>query len=300
VDSFVVVAEGAVTGRQVEINTEPDADVIFNFTFAAPAPTVSTSATFSGFAVDAQGNVSSVATLSVAIPDGTAPVVSQSLSANAVAQGETLEVQVSASDAAGLDEIGMRIYGPGGGQVVTRSAPVTGNTAARTFTWDVPAAPEFGTYEVESWALDVSGNTGTSGRASLVVAFVDAELPMLTLFEPDSTASVPPNAPLFVRVGASDNDALTRVDLRTEIRRGDPDLGTEETVVPFAPWTIDLSGALPADTVLTRFMAPGTGEAQGQPGETLRLILEARDRQGNVGRRTVLLVVADPAAPGGS
>jgi hypothetical protein len=288
VDSFVVEATGAVTGRQVQTNTAPDADVTFNFTFTAPSPTPSTVASFSGFAVDAQGNASEIVSLLVSIPDQTPPQIGKSLSATSVPQGGQLRVEVQASDVSGLQNFGARIFGPAGNEVFSQSLGSTDNAASGTFTWNVPAQPVFGAYEVEAFARDLGGNAVTTPRETVQV--IDTLDPTIMLLEPDSTLPVTPDEPLFVRVRVADNDAVQQVVIRSIAFRGDPDLGTGFSVEPFQPWTIDLGGALPADTTLTRFMAPATNAAQQvQPGETFRLIIETRDRSQNVTSRTVFM-----------
>ncbi len=288
VDSFVVEATGAVTGRQVQTNTDPDRDVTFNFTFTAPAPTPSTMASFAGFAVDAQGNVSEIVGLNVSIPDETPPLVTKSVSATEVPQGGQLRIDVQASDVSGLQLFGARVFGPAGNEVFSQTLGSTESSASGTFTWNVPARPVFGSYQVEAFARDLAGNAVSTSRTNVQV--IDTIEPSIALLEPDSTVPVPPSEPLFVRAGVSDNDAVDQVVIRSIAFRGDPDLGTGFSVVPFQPWTINLAEALPADTTLTRFMAPASNAADRvQPGETFRLIIEARDRSGNVSVRTVFM-----------
>lgn len=291
VDSFHVTVQGQVVDTQVGLLLdEPGTDVTRSIEFVIPETIPDNLLSVTAVAIDEAGNESAPRGASVAIQDGIRPQVNGNLGSPTVGQGETLGVQVSATDNRGLELVGMRIRDPGGTPVVSRVQPVSGAQASASLSWDVPEDQEPGTYGVEAYADDLSQNRMVVSLGNVVVERRDLDPPVVTIESPEGGTVFGTSDSILVRVRIQDPELFQTVRIRGVAFRGDPDLGTDVTVDRFAPWDIELDAPV-ADTTLTRYLRPNDDDT----AETVSVIVTATDGVGNVGRSSVDVQV-DPAA----
>lgn len=239
----------------------------------------------------------------VTVADTTAPKMT--LTSKAIANspnmkgGDSLDVQVTASDSSGVQKTGYRVYRIGGpdsttvvfGDSVTGAA---GSTVAQgSFKRQLAANINIGTYRVVGFAIDNSGRVTNPGP-TLQFIIVDAEPPTITFVAPAPGATLNIGDQLFVRANLHDNVGLKNVKFYAVSPRGDIALGTADTVVRYASVVAPQGGATfrtgLTDTLdIRRFLSPV------QPVDTLtgKLLVygEVTDMAGNVTRDTVAITM---------
>jgi hypothetical protein len=241
--------------------------------------------------------------ITVTIADTTAPKMT--MTSKAVANnpnmkgGDSLDVQLSASDSSGMQKAGYRVYRIGGadsltvvfGDSVTGAA---GSTLAQgSFKRQLAASMNIGTYRIVGFAIDNSGRVTNPGP-TLQFTIVDAEAPTLTFVAPAPGATLNIGDQLFVRVNLHDNVGLKNVQFYAVSPRGDVALGTADTVMRYDPVTAPQGGALfrtgLTDTLdLKRFLPPHS-PVDTLPGKLL-VYGVVTDMAGNVTRDTVAITM---------
>ena len=143
-----------------------------DFVFAVPAATaIGTTFQLGTQAVDVEGNASAIVEVVVRVADLEPPVVTISQPANGtgVAPGETVMLNITASDNVAVESISfvtMGADGAFGGEIID---PPT-SPAAASFQFDIPAAATEGSsIEVRALAFDAEGNSGESAVVTLNV-----------------------------------------------------------------------------------------------------------------------------------
>lgn len=296
VDSMHFSVEGEVVDTQVGVRLEePGTDVTQSIQFQIPETIPDDLLSITVVAIDEEGNESAPRGASVAILDGIRPEVEGSVESGTVGQGETLRADVSAEDNRGLDLIGMRIRDPGGSPVATRVQAVSGAAASAVLSWEVPVDQEPGIYRVEGYADDSSQNRTVVNLGDVVIERRDRDPPVVTVENPEEGAVFGTSDSILVRVRVQDAGLFQTVQIRGLAFRGDPDLGTDETVERFSPWTIELDAPV-ADTTLTRYLRPASDD---DTAETVSVIVTATDLAGNEGESSVDVQVDPEADPEG-
>ena len=104
-------------------------------------------------------------------------------------------------------------------------------------------------------------------------------------------SSVPIGDSVLVEASAADGSGVVSMTFVGRTLRGDPAVGTDESVTRFESKTVELS-AQPGDTTLARYLKPVAGD---DTRETTYVVVEATDADGNVGVDSVAVVVGGPA-----
>jgi hypothetical protein len=239
----------------------------------------------------------------VTIADTTAPKMT--LTSKAVANnpnmkgGDSLDVQVTASDSSGLQKVGYRVFRIGGADsnVVVLGDSLTGTAGSSvvqgSFKRLLAASMNIGTYRIVGFATDNSGRVTNPGP-TLQFTIVDAEAPTLTFVAPAPGATLNIGDQLYVRVNLHDNVGLKNVKFYAVSPRGDIALGTADTVMRYDTLTAPQNGALfrtgLTDTLdLRRFLSPRT-PVDTLPGKLLVYGI-VTDMAGNVTRDTVAITM---------
>jgi hypothetical protein len=158
-------------------------------------------------AYDAAGNVGLSAAVSVTVtnpvPDTTAPAVSVSAPANNATVSGTVTATATASDNIGVSRVEFYVNGV---------LKATDTASPYTYGWDTTTAAN-GAYSLIAKAYDAAGNVGQSTTVSVTVnnPVPDTTAPTVSFSSPASNAIV--SGTKSVKVTASDNVAVTRVEL---------------------------------------------------------------------------------------
>jgi len=173
--------------------------------------------TLTARARDAAGNTTTSATITVTVPDTTAPTVSVTAPANGASVNGTITVSAVASDNAGVVGVQFLLDGANLGAEDTSSPySVSWNTAGATL----------GTHTLTARARDAAGNTTTS--ATVTVTVTDATAPAVSLTAPANGAIV--TGTVTVSANASDNVGVVGVQFLLD----GANLGAEDTSSPYA------------------------------------------------------------------
>ncbi|TVP42368.1 MAG: hypothetical protein EA350_16125 [Gemmatimonadales bacterium] len=304
VDSIVVtVTGGGLDYRETQTNSGRENDVTYTFDVTVPSAVSDTIATISAVAFDAQGNQSVVKSRTIRLVDSAPPAVTLAVSADSVSQGDVVGLTVTSSDNIGVARTGVEVRGPAGQVVFTDS--VSGSpTQQPSFQWQVGDAPAFGVHTVRAFAVDVSGNRGTSESVTIRVVFEDRDAPEVEILQPASPSFVvTAGDSVFVRARIQDNDAIELIRFRAFAQVGSAELGTLQSVERFTPRTLEFGPAqLVSDTTMSRYLrfdpASLVGDAPLGVNETLAVVVEAYDRSGLFGADTILVTLQhDVVAP---
>ncbi len=139
-------------------------------------------------------------------------------------------------------------------------------------------------------ALDRQGNSTADTVAIFVIG--DDEPPTVAIRSPQDPVTLPFEDSLLVEVSIQDFWGTSRVRLEGLAFRGDPDLGTGETVERLEALEVEFA-LPPRDTVITRYLFP-TGDGAE---ETVFVIVTAADVWDNVGADTVRIQLRSPVPP---
>lgn len=104
-------------------------------------------------------------------------------------------------------------------------------------------------------------------------------------------SSVPVGDSLLVKASARDGSGIVSLAFHGRTLRGDPDLGTDQSVDRFESRTVSFEDS-PTDTTVSRFLQPVPGD---DTRETTWIVVEATDEDGNVGVDSVAVIVGGPA-----
>lgn len=262
-------------------------------------------------AQDAGGLLSAIDSVRLRTVDTLAPVVTLNgpAAGRIFVRGDTLPIDITTADSSGVAHNGYvlrRVNAPGDTQPVFRDSlvpPVATASQRNTFRWVVPQDVIAGTYVINGWGRDFSGNV-TNGTALVAVTIRDQTPPTVQILGPsaDTTATLGDTA-VVVRVRAGDNSGLVRVRVFGFKVTGDPNFGKVDTLVRFsdnfAPATGTFRPRL-TDTTVTRRLRPTNVAAAA---ETVFVAVEATDESGNrtVATQRIFLspfpFTEDPVAP---
>lgn len=239
----------------------------------------------------------------VSVADTTAPRMT--LTSKAIANnpnmkgGDSLDIQVTASDSSGLQMMGYRVFRIGGADSTVEvlgdslSGTAGSSVAQGSFKRLLAASMNIGTYRVVGFATDNSGRITNPGP-TLQFTIVDAEAPTLTFVSPATGATLNIGDDLFVRVNLHDNVGLKNVQFYAVSPRGDIALGTADTVKRYDVLTAPQNGALfrtgLTDTLDLRRFLPPLEPVDTLPGKLL-VYGVVTDMAGNVTRDTVSITM---------
>ncbi|MCC6642626.1 MAG: Ig-like domain-containing protein, partial [Deltaproteobacteria bacterium] len=239
------------------------------------APALGTAASIRAVALDAAGNRSPPRDLALAIVPNQPPQVALVRPASGpVSQGDTVTVEVSASDDVALAELR---FVASDGAVASGASAAAGESAVRTFSFRVPeSAPVGSVIAVRAAATDALGVAGQSDVALLEVG--DRLPPAITIGSPLPGASFVPGGTVTVLVRGDDSGGVATLRLTAD------GLGFDETR-SFAP---------PAGAAQASFMVAVPSDA---PAGSVNLVARAVDAAGNEASRIGVIRVSDVRAP---
>lgn len=119
----------------------------------------------------------------------------------------------------------------------------------------------------------------------------DRKAPTVEIVRPSASSTVPLEDSVYVEVRASDATGVAGVEVFGIALRGDPDLGTDTVVVRLTPRLVDLTNALPQDTLIRRYLTRAPGD---DTNEFIRIVALAADRAGNIGTDTTVVYLGGP------
>ncbi|MDJ0785391.1 MAG: carboxypeptidase regulatory-like domain-containing protein [Myxococcota bacterium] len=251
----------------------PRAIDVAPFSVDALLPSGVASLAVQAVAVDAAGNRSAPALLTVPIESNLPPTLGvQSLVGPDVGAGETLRIRLDATDDVGLAELRFSAMGA---VADSRVIPVGGSPAfATTIDLTVPVDAVPGdTVQVQAVARDGLGLDSPEARLDLVVR--DQTPPEVRVLRPVANAGVAPGETIQVEVEASDRAGIGSVSLGcvpslagcgTRVLTGSP--GSAREI-----FTLDVPSDLsaPASIALLASATDANGNAGSAPGRSLRV-----------------------------
>ncbi|MCL4860855.1 MAG: carboxypeptidase regulatory-like domain-containing protein [Caldilineaceae bacterium] len=276
-----LTASGGFETQLQQTIAPPRTGLTAHFTVTVP-PTVTanTPVTVTVLAYDAAGNPSAPAQVTLTTQDVTPPTVSLALpdGSQGVAPGESIRVTVTATDAVGVQQIGVSVSGAFSAnqeRTLTPAQPV----ATAEFTVTVPITVTAGSIvTLTGTASDGAGNLGLSPELALPVTL--DEPPQVTIVSPANGFTVNTGSAVTVVVHAVDATGLSRIELAT-------------TGVVTASHAVTLPTATTSYTATFEVAVP----ANAAPG-LLTLHASARDTiQQQANAAPVELVVADATPP---
>ena len=216
---------------------------------------------FTTRATDASLN-SKTDSLRITVADTATPVVTIASKIAPIVKGlDSVTVAVLATDAAGIDSAGfmlLRVRGPGDTVIVFShgSKPAVRSTSyALDLGFRISDTLPVGQYLLMPFAADKSG---LSARNPTAFSFqlTDATRPLVTILAPTASGHVAIGDSILVKARLTDNSAVARVTFTGLSGRGNPALGTQDTVVRYATITAPSSGSFVAtrDTTVTRYL----------------------------------------------
>jgi 5-hydroxyisourate hydrolase-like protein (transthyretin family) len=226
-------------------------------------------------AVDSKGQTTPATPVSFMVLDAVAPAaaISGSASGDKVRAGQSVTVTLNASDAGGLKQV---TFAATGAAIASETRPVAGapKSMVTAFSFTVsPTATTGDTIALDATGTDLADNTGTAARVILTVADITA--PGVTLRTADGGANVLPGQTVDLVAQATDDQAITRIDLTGTGAFTVSD--TRQVSPPSNSATAHFSVIIPSSV---------------QPGAVLTLTARATDLSGNVsGPATVVLLV---------
>src|SRR5207244_3522517 len=169
---------------------------------------------------DAANNTATSASVSVTVPDTTAPTVSVTSPTSGATVSGSITVSASASDNVGVVGVQFQLDGaPLGAEDTTAPYSVSWNTATASI----------GSHTLTAVARDAANNTATSASVSVMVS--DTTAPTVSITSPTSGATV--SGTVTVSAGASDNVEVAEV----QFQLAGAHRVAEDTTAPYSvPW----------------------------------------------------------------
>ncbi len=193
-------------------DTSSPYSVSWNTTTATPG-----SHALTARARDAAGNTTTSTTITVTIPDTTAPTVSMTAPANGATVSGTVSVTATTSDNVGVVGVQFLLDGANlGAEDTTSPYSVSWNTATASI----------GTHTLSARARDAAGNTTTS--ATITVTVPDTSAPAVSITAPANGATV--TGSVTISASASDNVAVVGVQFLVD----GVNFGAEDTSSPYS------------------------------------------------------------------
>jgi hypothetical protein len=208
--------------------------------------------TLRAIARDAAGNNTTSATVTVTVPDATAPMVSVTSPANGSTVQGTVNISAGASDNVGVAGVQFRLDGTSFGAEDT--------TAPYSVAWNSSGSPN-GSHSIAAVARDAAGNTRVSATVTVTLSNPDTTAPTASITAPSSGETV--SATINVSANASDNMGVAGVQFRLDGAA----LGAEDTTAPFSvAWnTTTASEGAHTLTAVARDAAGNTGTSPSIP-----------------------------------
>ncbi len=248
----VTQVEFRVDGTLVGTDATSPYAATWNAASAAPG-----SHTIQARAYDAAGNTTNTS-VTVTVPDSTAPTVSITSPANGATVSGTVALAATASDNVGVSRVEFRVDG---------TLLVSDTSAPYSTTWNAAGAAP-GTHTIQARAYDAAGNTTNSSVTVTVPTPPDIAVPAVSITAPANGATV--SGTVNIAAAASDNVGVAQVEFRV-----DGALIAADTSAPYgAVW--NAAAALPG---------PHTVEAK------------AFDQAGNSSTASITVTVPAPATP---
>ncbi|MEN3273597.1 MAG: hypothetical protein V7636_2358, partial [Actinomycetota bacterium] len=204
--------------------------------------------------------------LIITMSDTTSPKVTlaSGKAAPGLSGGDTLDVRVTASDSAGIRYVGYRVvrYNPTDTlQVFAESISVAAGTRPTTFApptwkWPLPDSLLTGNYGLTAFAMDASG-IPSRPNPSKAFTVVDGKRPTLTFISPVVGSRLNVGDSLLVTARLQDNIGISKVTFYAKSARGNPNLGTADTVQRYATVVAPQSGVFKPglrDTTISRYL----------------------------------------------
>ena len=119
-------------------------------------------------ATDASGAVSDISVIRFSVPDQTAPGVTVSVTPASAAAGNSVTIQVNATDNVGLATLGYEVRNASGTVIGTATVAGSGRSGSSNFTFTIPPGTPTGGLSVIGFATDGGGRRGQSS-ATLTV-----------------------------------------------------------------------------------------------------------------------------------
>ncbi|MDB4915791.1 MAG: hypothetical protein JWM95_3435 [Gemmatimonadetes bacterium] len=190
------------------------------------------------------GQNTRIDSLVIAIADTIGPVttVNSTSAGKALKGGDSLDVRLTASDSSGVRYVGYRLLLPRASDSLVIKADSTfvpAGTSPRIFG---PVSFKLGladtlpvaNYVISGFARDASGLKGT-GASPVSFSIVDLKKPTLTFVTPIIGGKVNVGDSVLVTAKLHDNVGLQSVTLSGVSARGNPGLGTADTVLRYQP-----------------------------------------------------------------
>ncbi len=293
-DSIVITIEGAGLDTEITLDAEENEfDMLRSIEVEVPVSPSDFTVHIRAVAYDVEGNASDARQAQVVLIDRLPPSVSGQLLTDPVGQGDTLRVRLTATDNVRLSLVGMRVRDPSGSPIVNEVAAADAQSVDTVFTWRVPQDQAPGNYSVQVFADDQGNRRTLSEATAFRVEFRDIVAPEVAIQVPEVDQLVEIGDSVFVRVRVQDEHRFQTVRIEGLSYRGDPDLGTAQTIQRFDPWTIGLNQPV-ADTTLTRYLRASGGDTTVEPAF---VIVTATDLAGNVGADTVRIRLGEDPDP---
>jgi hypothetical protein len=256
----------------------------FTGTFSVPIPSSAvsgSSVTIQAAAVDAAGNQSNVATITLPVRDGIRPTLTVLTPVNnaQVLPGQSVAVTFDAGDDVAVGSVAL-VCTPALAGCETRALVPASASTRQTFSFTVPEGLQApATINLLAVATDTSGNITQVGRS---LRLVDTLAPVLSLLESATGSNrVVAGGTALLRATVSDNIGVTAITFQTE--GGLTTSGTQA-----------VSPAVTSGVVSFSFAIPGTVAN----GSSIPVRARAVDAAGNTSSESLLtLTVGDASAP---
>lgn len=294
IDRIRMVLSGALVGDTIFDVDDPGTNVTGTVWVAIPEGSgPSSELTVTAWAIDVAPDTSESRTATVQIIDQTPPTVSATVGQEEVGAGETILIDISASDNRGVQTLGAVVTdGAGYDTTLTRTLDPAQLTHEVTLALVAPSI-DFAELAVRPFATDVNGLEADGDPSAVLLSdrkgptFVDLNT------RPDST--IPLEDSLQVIVQLEDPSGIQRVTFIGLAYRGDASMGTDSVVERFEQKTIEFPRPTEAPELPTQYTLDpylfGTDEAVT---EEVELLVIAEDGLGNVSDTTKLMYVGGP------
>lgn len=290
------VSIGLRRGMTVDTVIEVDParqQVTQDVTFRVPAEVSDTIIIVQATVRTEGGAVSEIVSDTVLVSDLAAPNVTLNLLQDEAGAGDSVEIIVQATDNVRLSESGFVILNAEGDTVVITTAAVDGaRSDSVSFFFEVPDSIPASQLSVFGIGRDFQGLEGRSAPQTL--AIIDRIVNLVQILQPQEGQRYPLDDSIEVVVRAEDRSGIREIMLEGFAVRGEPELGTDTTVVRFARKTALFPSAgadtFPKDTLFRRFLIAVPDTAR----ENVHIVARVLDVAGNTLSDTTTILVGGP------
>jgi hypothetical protein len=274
-----MAASGVLTLTQSSVISPVRSPVTVTLPITIPVAPANALITVQSRAIDALGNVSPFAMLTLRMADVTPPVVTLTSSASTVVPGNSITLTVSANDDVELTGVG---YAATGAIVTSVDHPVTGAPTVTSTHFVLTAPPTLNTGDVitvTGAATDTTGNHGAS--LPLMIAVLEDQPPQVAIVSPADGAVVGIGQNAVISVQTADDVGVAQVRLASS---GAVTATLDAPVTPAQKNSaVQFALPIPVDALL---------------GGVIQLQIDAVDTRGQSSGMAVLtLLVADLTPP---